>query len=116
MLNKCMKQDKYEYAHYWLKKKGNANYWLKKNGIAPENLLELDIGLLQAQRIATKLLKDHAKQMTKDQCDLLNSFLKAMVNKRLRKRLTRNICYRVMNIGTEVNRKSYKQRRHSKAH
>ena len=109
-----MENDKYEYELYKLKTKGNADRWLMSNGIAPEKLLTIDIELLQAQRIAHTVLKHHATLLGQNEAASLNNFLHKMANGGTRKKLTEKDCYRVMNIGTAVNRKLFKQYRHTK--
>ena len=89
----------------------NTNYWLKQNGLKPELLTALDIELLQAQKIAHNLLKYHASLLGHNQAETLNNFLNAMSFGSKRKKITKRTCYRVMNIGTEVNRKVFKQHR-----
>lgn len=111
-----MKENKFEFALHRLKQKGNADYWLKQNGISPEDLLALDIELLQAQQIATNLLKHHASLLCKAQSDKLNAFLHAMTTANSRKRIPRSTCFGVMNIGKAVNRKLFRQYKHIKAH
>ncbi len=90
-------------------KSSNTNYWLKQNGINPELITALDIELLQAQKIAHNLLKHHAKLLGQNQAATLNNFLRAMTFTNQRKKITKRQCYKVMNIGTEVNRKVFKQ-------
>ncbi len=89
----------------------NTNYWLKQNGLKPELLTALDTELLQAQKIAHNLLKHHAKLLEQNQAATLNNFLRAMTFGSQRKKITKRQCYTVMNIGTEVNRKVFKQHR-----
>ncbi len=108
-----MKQDPYEYEHYRLQKNGDADCWLKQNGITPDSLLTTDMVLLQAQRIAHNLLKHHAKLLDRNEVAALNNLLMKMSSSRQRKRLTKKDCYRGMNIGTAVNRKLFKNYRHT---
>lgn len=89
----------------------NTNYWLKQNGIKPELLAALDMELLQAQKIAHNILKHHSKLLGQNQAATLNTFLNAMTFGNKRKKITKQQCYRVMNIGAEVNRKVFKQHR-----
>ena len=90
--------------------------WLKQNGIAPKSLLQLDMHLLQAQRIAHNLLKHQACYLGRNEIDVLNTFLKAMAFANTRKRLTPTHCHKVMNIGTAANRALFKKHRRTKAH
>ena len=97
------------------KKEQNSNYWLKANGINPKNLLAERVDLLQAQKIAHNILKDHVKLLGQNEAASLNNFLLAMNNGAKRKKLTKNACYKVMNIGTAVNRKLFTAHRKIKA-
>jgi hypothetical protein len=82
--------------------------WLRQNGIDPSKLNEFGVQLLQAQMIATNLLKHHAKLLGQNEAASLNNFLMAVRNSKQRRRLTLKSCYKVMNIGTDVNRKLFK--------
>ena len=93
----------------------NSNYWLKANGINPKMLMAERLDLLQAQKIAHNLLKHHAKLLGQNEAASLNNFLLAMNNGKKRKKLTKNACYKVMNIGTAVNRKLFTTHRKTKA-
>jgi hypothetical protein len=88
-----------------------TNTWLRDNGIKPKQFSDWDIdtNLLQAQKIAHNLLKHHAKLLGQNEAATLNSFLVAMSSPRTRRKLTKASCYKVMNIGTSVNRKLFKQ-------
>ena len=85
--------------------------WLKANGINPQQLLAVDIELLQAQKIAHNLLKHHSRLLRQNQTTALNDFLTAMSFSSKRKRITKRTCYRIINIGTETNRKVFQQHR-----
>jgi len=85
--------------------------WLKQNGISPEHFAETKIYLLQAQKVATNLLKNHAKLLEQNQAHALNNYLQAMTNKKKRNKLTKAQAYKVMNIGTQANRKLFKKHR-----
>lgn len=88
--------------------------WLRQNGLDPNKLTEFRLHLLQAQMIATNLLKDHAKLLGQNEAASLNNFLKAMRNGKQRRKLTLKSCYKVMNIGKDVNRKIFKTNRQLK--
>ena len=85
--------------------------WLQANGISPDSFATAPLILLQAQRIATTLLKEHGKLLGQNEAAALNNFLCAMSNGKARSKITDKQAYRVMNIGTAVNRKLYKQYR-----
>jgi hypothetical protein len=88
-----------------------SNKWLRQNGIEPETMNELEVQLLQAQKIAYNLLKDCGKLLGPNEAASLNNFLQASRNAKQRKKLTVNACYKVMNIGAAVNRKLFKSHR-----
>lgn len=88
-----------------------TNTWLSQNGIDPEIFNKLDVEILQAQMIATNLLKHHGKLLDQNEAASLNNFLQATRNAKKRRKLTLKSCYTVMNIGTAVNRKLFKKYR-----
>ena len=88
-----------------------SNKWLRQNGIAPETINELEVQLLQAQKIAYNVLKDCGKLLGPNEAASLNNFLQASRNAKQRKKLTVSACYKVMNIGAAVNRKQFKSHR-----
>ena len=88
-----------------------TNKWLRQNGIAPDTMNELEVQLLQAQKIAYNLLKDCGKLLGPNEAATLNNFLQASRNAKQRKKLTVSACYKVMNIGAAVNRKQFKSLR-----
>lgn len=91
-----------------------TNKWLRDNGINPEILSDLNIQILQAQMIATNILRHHGKLLEQNEASSLNNFLKASRNGKLRQKLTLTACYKVMNIGAAVNRKIFKTHRQQK--
>ena len=91
-----------------------ANSWLKANGIDPKTVTVWNKELLQAQMIATRLLKHHAKLLGQNQAATLNNFLLALQRKPTRDKIQLKDCWRVMNISTAVNRKVFKSYRKNK--
>ena len=91
----------------------NTNEWLKANGINPDSFSTTPLLLVQAQRIATNVLKEHGKLLGRNEAASLNNYLKAMNNGKSRKKITNYQAYKVMNIGTAVNRKLFNQHRKS---
>ena len=57
-----------------------TNTWLRQNGIDPEIFNKLDVEILQAQMIATNLLKHHGKLLDQNEAASLNNFLQATRN------------------------------------
>ena len=88
-----------------------ANAWLASQGLSAEQFTELDLQLLQAQRIAHNCLKHHGCLLGQNEAQVLNHFLQALQNRAKRQRLTQAQAFKIMNIGTSVNRRAYKQTR-----
>jgi hypothetical protein len=90
-----------------------TNTWLRDNGISSKqfNDWRIETDLLQAQKIAHNLLKHHGKLLGQNEAATLNNFIHAMTSKQKRSKLTKANCYKVMNIGTAVNRKLFRQYR-----
>ena len=82
--------------------------WIKQNGMDAKSFNATDIELLQAQKIAHRLLKDYSKLLGQNEAGTLNNFNHAMNNGRMRSKITQQQCYTVMNIGKAVNRKIFK--------
>jgi hypothetical protein len=49
------------------KDENQTSAWLKQQGISPEHFAKTKIYLLQAQKVATNLLKNYAKLLEKNQ-------------------------------------------------
>jgi hypothetical protein len=96
-----------------MKRTDSANTWLRNNGISHNQFTDwsLDTHLLQAQKIAHNLLKHYGNLLGQNEAATLNNFVRAMSSKSKRRKLTQANCYKVMNIGTAVNRKLFKQQR-----
>ncbi len=77
--------------------------WLISNGINPNQLTVGTPELLQAQKLATKSLRDHSRLLDQDQIVVLQRFLKMAIGPK-RKRITQGECYRVLNITKKVQR------------
>lgn len=93
------------------KDENQTSAWLKQQGISPEYFAQTKIYLLQAQKVATNILKNHAKLLEQNQANTLNNYLRAMTNTKKRNKLTEAQAHKVMNIGTQANRKLFKQHR-----
>lgn len=96
------------------KDENQTSTWLKQQGISPEHFAQTKIYLLQAQKVATNLLKNHSQLLEQNQAHTLNNYLQAMSNKKKRNKLTEAQARKVMNIGTQANRKLFKQHRRNK--
>lgn len=82
--------------------------WLKDNGLNEKVFADVELHLVQAQMIASNILKFNSKLLGQNEAASLNNFLQAMNNKAKRAKLTVSNAHKVMNIGTAVNRKMFK--------
>ena len=85
--------------------------WLKANGFNPRTFDKTDILLLQALKAANTALKSHGDLLDQTQTMILNQFRLFMANKAERAKLKVKYAYKVLNISTAINRKSFKQRK-----
>ena len=92
-----------------------ANEWLLENGLCAKQLIKIELALLQAKKIAHNLLKHNAMLLEQNQAATLNTFLRAMSHGNTRRRLNTRHAHKIMNIGTAVNRKLFKQHKQLKA-
>lgn len=83
-------------------------HWQQTNGFDDTYFAALPVVLIQAQQIATNILKQGGRYLGQNEAHTLNSFLQALRNTKKRKKLTQAHAYRVMNIGKAVNRKMFK--------
>ena len=91
-----------------------ANEWLAENGLCAKQLLRTELEIQQAQICAYNLIKHHADHLTVSQVTYLNKYLKAASYYNTRIRLQKHHAYKVMNIGSKINRKVFKQNRQLK--
>lgn len=82
--------------------------WLKANGWDEKTFTVIELPFLQAQQVATFLMKYHAALLNEDQTDLLNNYLIGIKHKAKRKKITKKTVYRVLNLGTKINRQLFK--------
>jgi hypothetical protein len=85
--------------------------WLKQNGITEKQFQDLPVVVLQAQRVAAALLQNHQNKITKAKLRQLKTYTQAMRNSTKRKKLTTTQARTILNIGTQTNRKQFKQLR-----
>jgi hypothetical protein len=86
-----------------------TDQWLKSQGILADHFADLDILLLQAQQIAHNCLKHHGQLLDHCEAQVLNKFLQSLIKKATRQRIKPAQAYKVMNIGTSLNRRVFKQ-------
>lgn len=92
-----------------------TNRWLKSQGLSAEVFAKIDMILLQAQQIAHNCLKHHGSLLTYSEAQVLNQFLQRLNKKATRKTIKPAQAYKVMNIGKTLNRRVFKQYKHSQA-
>jgi hypothetical protein len=86
-----------------------ADAWLRSQGLSADHFTELDILLLQAQQIAHNCLKHHGQLLDHREAQVLNKFLQCLQKKSRRQSISQAQAYKVMNIGTSLNRRVFKQ-------
>ena len=92
-------------------RKPNAAQWLQQNGISDKHFADIDVPLLQAQRIAHNAVKHHALLLTSEQRTVLDGYLCAMRCERTRRKITPTQTHHVLNIGSKLNRQIYRRKR-----
>ena len=85
--------------------------WLRDNGMTEKQFRDLPVIVLQAQRVATTLLQNHQNKIGKAKLRQLKTYTQAMRNSTKRKKLTTTQARTILNIGTQANRKLFKQLR-----
>lgn len=88
--------------------------WLKQNGMDEKSFMVIDLPFIQAQQVAFALMKYHAELLDDDQTEFVSSYLEDIKHKAKRKKLTATKAYRVLNIGTKINRQLFKANRKSR--
>ena len=82
--------------------------WATDIGSNAKRVFADNIDLVQATRIATNILKHEAKLLEQNQVQVLQAFLQAAQSKD-RNKITQGQCFKIMNIGTKINRKLFKK-------
>jgi hypothetical protein len=85
-----------------------TNDWLKTNGISVKHFAKTDSQLLKAQKTAFNLLKHHLNLLSTPQIKTLQVYCAQMANDKKRNKITDNFVYKVLNIGTKINRQLFK--------
>jgi hypothetical protein len=86
-----------------------TNCWLKSQGLSIDGFTKIDTLLLQAQQIAHNCLKHHGQLLDQREARILNKFLQCLQKKALRQCIKPAQAYKVMNIGTSLNRRVFKK-------
>ena len=89
--------------------------WIKSQGLSIEAFAKMDMILLQAQQIAHNCLKHHGSLLTYSEAQALNQFLQHLNKTATRGTIKPAQAYKVMNIGKSLNRRVFKQYKHSQA-
>ena len=82
--------------------------WATDIGSNAKRVFADNIDLVQATRIATNLLKHDAKLLEQNQVQVLQAFLQAAQSKD-RNKITQGQCFKIMSIGTQINRKLFQK-------
>jgi len=85
-----------------------ATRWLKDNGLNVKYFADLNLHLIEAQRIAANILKHNKDLLANNEAHSLRNFLQAMKDKNKRAKLTSARAYKIMNLGHTVNRRMFK--------
>ena len=97
-----------------------SDAWLRENGIAPSALLTQPLYVLQAQRIAHDLLQHHVNWLNAEQLQGLQAFCaraaKAKGKKKPQSWVSKSACVQIMNLGSELNRRLFKEQRQRDRH
>lgn len=88
--------------------------WLNDNGLDEKSFMVIELPFIQAQQVAFALMKHHADLLDEEQIDFVRSYLDGINKKANRKKLTKKVAYRVLNIGTKINRQLFKANRKSR--
>ena len=82
--------------------------WLATNGVNVAHIYAGTTELFQATKLATATLKDCGHLLEQNQAQTLNNFLKTTRSFMARGKITQGLCFKVMNIAKQVQRKSAK--------
>ncbi len=94
-----------------LKDEQIANNWLIDNGITQTLFNKVQVFQLQAYKTATNILKHNVELLKTNEYEQLTSYCKRMLNSKQRNSITKRNTYQILNIGTRINRKLFKQHR-----
>ncbi len=92
-------------------KTNEVDAWIKTEGLDVQSFAQTNAHLLQAQRQAYALLKNHAHLLSFDQVHVLEKFQQQMAKMRTRIKLKPSAAIPVLNISTKINRQLFKQYR-----
>ena len=101
LLNKHMKHDV-------------TNAWLKRHGLRPDNFALIALEQARATLVATALLRQRVGLINTQQAQVLEQFALKTSTKAGRAQITQAQCFEVLNIGTQANRRFFKEYRQVK--
>ena len=120
LLNTCMKKpkDQLTHAQYQINHKADkdtltVNKWIGTSGLNVQSFNTTPIKLLQAQKAAHTLMRQHTNLLTAEQIHTLKSFNKLMVSKHTRAQLKPQHAYPILNISNKINRQLFKLNKQS---
>jgi hypothetical protein len=114
MNKKTMNDAQFQIFLKEVKSELKTDAWLREHGIVPQQLQQLAMEVLQAQKIAKNLLTKHGGLMTQEQVDFVQKFYRSSRSTLKRSKPTKRACLQVMDIGAAVNRKKFKLDRQQK--
>ena len=82
--------------------------WLNENGWDDKTFTVIELPFLQAQQVAYCLMKYNSALLNEEQTDLLTNYLNDIKHKAKRNKITKKTVYRVLNLGTKINRQLFK--------
>jgi len=85
-----------------------ADTWIKQQGMNTGTFSFTNLQLLQAQQTAQTLLTAHRHLLNQKQIQTLKKFQQKIKNKRISTKLNPKTAYRVLNIGTKINRQLFR--------
>ena len=114
LLNNCMKNKntltpkQREIQRNQTKSDWQRAKWQSQNGIDDKDFVTLPLVFVQAQVIATNILKAGGGYLDQNQAVTLNNYLLALRCNGKRRKLKEADAFKVMNIGKQVHRKMFK--------
>jgi hypothetical protein len=84
--------------------------WIENAGLNANSFNQLPVQLLQAQKVAHKLLTENLNLLTTEQVNTLRIFQTKIKNKKIRTKINPRSAYAVLNIGNKINRQLFKQK------
>jgi hypothetical protein len=92
----------------------NADKWIRTMGMSADRFRSIHIKLLQAQRQAHTIIKEHSDLINPQQLQSLQNFAKRMRNNKSHQTVKPEAATTTLNISSKVNRQLFRQRRQHK--